>query len=118
MAFNIYGEPIPDIVTEKPAVELPQRADGRACNIYGEPIEGAETVAAKIQQLPPTPMHVQLVQGAVNATFSTLGSVAAFLAEGEHRQWDDDHENKTDYPSDYIDHDGELNGSAEPDYYL
>jgi len=89
MAFNLYGEPIPDIVTEKPAVELPQRADGRACNIYGEPIDDAETVAAKIRQLPPTPVRVLAVQGAVDATFSTLGSVAAFLAEGEHHQWDD-----------------------------
>lgn len=118
MAFNLYGEPIPDIVTEKPAVELPQRADGRACNIYGEPIDDAETVAAKIQQLPPTPMRVRLVQDAVDTTFSTLGSVAAFLAEGERRWDDEDDESKAYHHSDYIDHDGELNGSAEPDYYL
>ena len=76
MAFNLYGEPIPDIVTEKPAVELPQRADGRACNIYGEPIEDAETVAAKNQQLPPTPTHVQVVQGAVDATLPVVGKIA------------------------------------------
>ncbi|PRB81531.1 hypothetical protein [Pseudomonas sp. MYb185] len=92
MAFNLYGEPIPDIVTEKPAVELPQRADGRACNIYGEPIDDAETVAAKIRQLPPTPVRVLAMQGAVDATFSTLGSVAAFLAEASQHLDDDEDE--------------------------
>jgi hypothetical protein len=106
MAFNLYGEPIPDIVTEKPAVELPQRADGRACNIYGEPIDDAETVAAKIRQLPPTPVHVQLVQGAVGATFSTLGSVAAFLSEASHH-WNDEKEE-----------DGYRHGPAGYGYYI
>lgn len=81
MAFNIYGEPIPDVVTLQPSAAPPQRADGKTCNIFGEPIENSEAVAEKIRQLPPTLRHVQFVQGAANATFLTLGPLARYLAD-------------------------------------
>lgn len=81
MAFNIYGEPIPDLTATDTPGDLPQRADGQPCNIFGKPIDDAQAVAEKNRQLPPARKRVQLVQGAVASTFSIARALAVMTAK-------------------------------------
>lgn len=118
MAFNIYGEPIPDLTAPNTPAELPQRADGRPCNIFGEVIDDPQTVVENNRLLPATPKRMLLTQKAVDSTFAGLVAFADLIATTSVAQ-DAAHEDGARglYP-DYVDHDGELNGPGEPAYFL
>ncbi|MEJ6654426.1 MAG: hypothetical protein QNL70_00250 [Pseudomonas sp.] len=113
MAFNIYGEPIPDLASTSPPAELPQRADGQPCNIFGEIIDDAQAVAEKNHQLPPASKGVRVVQGAVVSTFSMVGALAVMAAKASIHT---DQEAALGYEDEL--QDGYMNGNEGYGYYM
>lgn len=118
MAFNIYGEPIPDLASTSPPAELPQRADGQPCNIFGEIIDDAQAVAEKNRLLPATPKRMLLTQSSVDSVLAGLGAFASLIAASGDSQDIALEDRARGFCLDYVDHDGEINGPGEPAYFL
>lgn len=118
MALNIYGEPIPDLAVTNTPAELPQRADGRPCNIFGEIIDDAQAVAENNRLFPATPKRVLLTQTAVDSAFAGLGAFAGLIAATGAAQDVAPEDWVRGFCLDYVDHDGEINGPGEPAYFL
>ncbi|MEZ2743795.1 hypothetical protein ACBQ16_01165 [Halopseudomonas bauzanensis] len=118
MASNIYGEPIPDLAVTNTPTELPQRADGRPCNIFGEIIDDPQTVAEQNLLLPAAPKRMLLTQGTVDSVFAGLGAFAGLIAATSAAQDIATEDWARGFCHDYVDHEGEVNGLGEPAYFL